>query len=122
MTDISLKEIEALRSQEFATKVLQDAIEKLAEDGDSESFLLTLRNLTKVQGGMSALSKRVGINRQNLYRTFAKTGNPKFRSLSTILRGLGYRLSVEPLAASGASKNSAAAASSIAQQDNKKAA
>ena len=43
---------------------------------------------------MTALSKRIGINRQNLYRTFASTGNPKFRSLGAILKGLGYKLAI----------------------------
>jgi DNA-binding phage protein len=56
-----------------------------------------LRKITKAQGGMTALSRRTGINRQNLYRTFASTGNPKFKSLGTILKGLGYNLTIEPI-------------------------
>ena len=91
----NLKEVEALKDVDYATSVLSDAIQMLAESGDAQTFLLTLRKLTKAQGGMTALSKRIGINRQNLYRTFASTGNPKFRSLGAILKGLGYKLSIE---------------------------
>lgn len=93
----TIKEIDSLKDPKKATIFLKDALEKLSEEDDAETFLITLRSLTKVQGGMSSLSKKVGINRQNLYRTFASTGNPKFRSLNTILKGLGYRLSIEPI-------------------------
>lgn len=93
------KEVDALKDSDYATGVLSEAIQKLAESGDAQTFLLTLRKLTKAQGGMTALSKRIGINRQNLYRTFASTGNPKFRSLGAILKGLGYKLAIAPVSA-----------------------
>lgn len=103
------KEVDALKDSDYATAVLSEAIQKLAESGDAQTFLLTLRKLTKAQGGMTALSKRIGINRQNLYRTFASTGNPKFRSLGAILKGLGYRLAIEPVdAAEAANADNAA--------------
>ncbi len=106
----NLKEVEALKDADYATGVLSEAIQKLAESGDAQTFLLTLRKLTKAQGGMTALSKRIGINRQNLYRTFASTGNPKFRSLGAILKGLGYKLAIAPASAEEvASSNKASA-------------
>ncbi len=76
---------------------LNDALKKLDHDNNGEDFLMLLRQLTQKQGGMSSLSKKIGINRQNLYRTFASTGNPKFKSLASILKGLGYRMSIEPI-------------------------
>jgi probable addiction module antidote protein len=101
----NLKDVEALKDVDYATSILSDAIQKLAESGDAQTFLLTLRKLTKAKGGMTALSKRIGINRQNLYRTFASTGNPKFRSLGAILKGLGYKLSISPISAEEAELN-----------------
>lgn len=89
------KDIEALKAPEVATAYLQKALEKFTTEGDAKTFLAALRKLTKAQGGMTALSRRTGINRQNLYRTFASTGNPKFKSLGTILRGLGYHMTIE---------------------------
>jgi hypothetical protein len=41
------------------------------------------------------LSRRSGLNRQNLYRSFAETGNPKFKSLGVILKALGYNITIE---------------------------
>lgn len=93
----SAKDSVSLKDPKTANNFLNDALRKLANDNNSEDFLLLLRQLTKIQGGMSFLSKKVGMNRQNLYRTFASTGNPKFKSLATILKGLGYRISIEPL-------------------------
>lgn len=92
-----IQEIEELKDPSVANEQLKTALDKFTHENDAESFLLTLRKLAKAQGGMSSLSKKVGINRQNLYRTFASTGNPKFRSLNSILKGLGYRLSIEPI-------------------------
>jgi len=93
----NFQDIEALKTPEVATAYLQKALEKFTSDGDAKVFLGALRKLTKAQGGMTALSRRTGINRQNLYRTFAATGNPKFKSLGTILKGLGFNLAIEPL-------------------------
>jgi probable addiction module antidote protein len=62
-----------------------------------EVFLQALHNLSKSQGGMSSLSRKTGINRQNLYRNFADTGNPKFKALASILKALGYNLAIQPI-------------------------
>lgn len=93
------KDIETLKNSEVATAYLQKALETFTQTGEAKTFLAALRKLTKAQGGMTALSRRTEINRQNLYRTFAFTGNPKFKSLGTILAGLGYHLTVEPIKA-----------------------
>ncbi len=91
------KDIETLKNADVAIAYLQKALEKFAEDGDAKTFLAALRKLTKAQGGMTSLSRRTSINRQNLYRTFASTGNPKFKSLGSILKGLGYQLAIQPI-------------------------
>ena len=93
------KDIEALKIAEVASAYLIKALESFTTTGDPRTFLTALRKLTKAQGGMTALSRRTGINRQNLYRTFASTGNPKFKSLGMILEGLGYNLTIQPIKA-----------------------
>lgn len=91
------QQIENFNDSNEIYKHLRETIEKVQKDNNSADFLETLRVITKAKGGMSELSKKIKINRQNLYRTFARTGNPKLKSLSTILEGLGYRLSIEPI-------------------------
>ncbi len=92
-----LRQDSSLKDSNSADHHLKEALARLANDNNSDDFLSLLKQLTKMQGGMSSLSKKVGINRQNLYRTFSSNGNPKFRSLATILKGLGYRISIEPI-------------------------
>ena len=88
--------IKALNDPQVATAYLKKSLDIFTRTGDAEIFLKALSHLTKCQGGMTALSRRCGINRQNLYRTFAETGNPKLKSLSTILKALGYNITLEP--------------------------
>ena len=61
------------------------------EDSE-EVFLLGLRNVVEARGGVSVLSKKTSLNRENLYRSLSKKGNPKFSSLSAILEALGIQL------------------------------
>ena len=65
------------------------------EDSE-EVFLLGLRNVVEARGGMSALAKNTKLNRENLYRSLSKRGNPKLSSLSTILEALGIELQFTP--------------------------
>ena len=45
---------------------------------------------------MSQIAKKTGLNREALYRTLSKGGNPQLRSLAAILGATGLRLSVRP--------------------------
>ncbi|MCO5351663.1 MAG: putative addiction module antidote protein [Bryobacteraceae bacterium] len=79
---------EALRDPEEALVYLNVAL----EDEDPRVFLLALRDVAKVQGWSRAGKGRV--NRENLYRTLSRAGNPSLKSLSAVLGALGLRLSV----------------------------
>lgn len=63
------------------------------EEGDIDLFLLALRNVAKARG-VSKLSKKSGLNRENIYRILSKRGNPRLSSLEAILSSLGLKLSV----------------------------
>lgn len=89
--------IETLQDPEEATAYLQVALEEYQADHDTAALLIALRSVAEAQGGLSELARRTRLNRQNLYRTLSSNGNPKLNTLGTILNGLGYRLSVEPL-------------------------
>lgn len=89
--------IKSLRDPEQAISYLKVALEEYEQDGDSEFFLLALRNIAEAQGGISALARKTHLNRQNLYRALSGKGNPTFLTLEAIMHGLGFRLSVEPL-------------------------
>ena len=80
----------------------EEAVEYLKasfEDEDPRIFLLALSDVAKAHGGLQALSRRSGLNRESLYRTLSMKGNPKLQSIDSILHSLGMRLSVERLPA-----------------------
>ncbi len=89
--------IEKLRDSEEARVYLDVALEEYQQDGDTEAFLLALRDVTEAQGGITKLAERTKLNRQNLYKALSSKGNPKLQTVETILHGLGFRLSVEPV-------------------------
>jgi len=52
---------------------------------DSEEvFLLALRDVVEASGGMATIARKTDLNRENLYRSLSKRGNPKLSSLSAI--------------------------------------
>jgi probable addiction module antidote protein len=69
------------------------------EDGEPEVFLLALRDVVDSYGGMGKLAASTSLNRENLYRMLSTKGNPEFFSLSNVLDAVGFRLAVEPKAA-----------------------
>lgn len=89
--------VKSLKNSKKAAIYLKVALEEYEEDGDTEAFLLALRNVAEAQGGMAMLAKNINVNRQHLYRALSNKGNPTFQTLDAILHGLGYRLSIEPL-------------------------
>lgn len=88
--------IESLKKPKEADLYLQIAMEEYQEDGDTEALLVALRNIAEAKGGMGQLAKRTHLNRQNLYHVLSEKGNPTLDTFGLILRGLGYKLSIQP--------------------------
>jgi len=89
--------IESLRDKEEAAIFLQVALEEFQKDGDVEALLLSLRHVVEAQGGIGRLSQKTRLNRESLYRTLSKRGNPKFQTVGVLLKGMGFQLSVKPI-------------------------
>jgi probable addiction module antidote protein len=89
--------LEDLQNFESAKEYLSVALEEYEKDKDSEAFLLALRDVAEARGGLSKLAEKSHLNRQNLYKALSKKGNPKLDTIETVLHGLGFRLSIEPL-------------------------
>jgi probable addiction module antidote protein len=71
-------------------------IEATLTEGDSSDLLHALRDVTEARGGIANIAKKTGLNRETLYRTLSKRGNPQLSSLAAILGATGLRLSVTP--------------------------
>ena len=82
--------LDRLRDLKTAAAYLNAA----AGEDDPGAFLQALRNVTEAMGGISAIAARTGLNRQQLYRTLSKEGNPELRSLTKILDAAGLQFIV----------------------------
>ena len=69
----------------------------LAEE-DASVFLLALRDVARVHGGIRRLADSARLNRESLYRMLSENGNPTVSSLSALLHSMGLRLAVTPSA------------------------
>jgi len=65
-------------------------------DDSEEVFLQGLRNVVEAKGGISSLANLTELNRENLYRSLSRKGNPKFLNLTTILGAVGITLLFKP--------------------------
>lgn len=88
--------IELLKNPKEANLYLRIAMEEFQEDGNTEALLVALRNITEAKGGMGQLARKTHLNRQNLYHVLSKNGNPTLDTFGLILRGLGYKLAIQP--------------------------
>ncbi|WP_238891336.1 DNA-binding protein [Achromobacter insuavis] len=73
-------------------------LNEILADGDQGELLVVLRQMTQAFGGMQAVAEQARLNPTQLYRTLSPKGNPSLASLLAILRAMGLRLAVMPLA------------------------
>lgn len=79
-----------LKNTENAAAYVEVAI----EEGDPAFILQALRDVAEAHGGVARIAEKTGLNREALYRTLSKRGNPQLKSLTAILDATGLRLSV----------------------------
>jgi probable addiction module antidote protein len=87
---------EELADPTRAQAYLEVAIEEFRESGNAEAFLEALGQLAKARGGMSQIARKTGLNRESLYRTLSRHGNPQFRTVLGVIDALGMRVKIEP--------------------------
>ena len=73
-------------------------LNEILADGDQGELLVVLRQMTQAFGGMQAVAEQARLNPTQLSRTLSPKGNPSLASLLAILRAMGLRLAVMPLA------------------------
>ena len=84
--------IEALKDPQEAAAYLNTAM----DEDDRAVFLLALRNVAEAHGGMALVAEKARLNRENLYRMLSKQGNPEIKSVLSLLRSMGLKLSIKP--------------------------
>jgi probable addiction module antidote protein len=87
---------------ETLNEVLDDPAEAAAylnvalEEGDPAVFLLALKDVANVHGGVAKVAHAANLNRESMYRMLSEHGNPTVNSLNALLHTLGLKLALEP--------------------------
>lgn len=83
---------ERLKCPEEAAAYLNAAL----EEEDPGVFLVALRDIAEANGGMTRLAREAHLNRETLYRTLSKRGNPSLTNLRSLLGTIGLEIAINP--------------------------
>lgn len=87
---------EFLQSEEDIAAYLNAAI----AEGDSRLVQVALGDVARARG-MSEISKRTGLSRENLYRALSRDGNPCMSTVEKVLDAFGLELRFVPKGTGG---------------------
>lgn len=76
---------------EFATEYLKAALE---DTDEPRVILIALRHLAQARG-VAKVAKAAGIERESLYRALSGNGNPRFSTISAVMKAIGVKLTIE---------------------------
>ena len=69
----------------------------LLDDADEEELTAALGRIARASGGPKLVEK-VELNAPSFYRTLCRRGNPELKSVAALLKAMGIRLALQPLA------------------------
>ena len=84
--------VDRLQDPHEAKAHLELAISEYEKDGDTAAFMLILRLIVEAQGGVPQFSIKTHLNKQNLYKVLTGKTVPRFDTMISIIKGLGYHL------------------------------
>jgi probable addiction module antidote protein len=67
------------------------------EEGDQAAIMLALRQVARARGGIAEIARKAKLTREATYKMLSNSGNPELRSLTSVLRAAGLRISVKPV-------------------------
>ncbi len=91
--------IDIFADRDEAIAHLQVALEDYQTHGNIDIFLFLLETVVEAQGGIAKLAKQTDTKPQILSDALTRDDTPLINRLGTVLKALGYRLSIEPLEA-----------------------
>jgi probable addiction module antidote protein len=73
-------------------------LEGALEESDFETLLDVIGAVARSKG-MAKLAENLGLNRESLYKSLSREGNPSFMTIAKVLDSLGYKLHITPKSA-----------------------
>ena len=82
-----------LTTKEAMIEYLNEALKTSIEDNTPEHFMEALGDVTRAQGIANA-AKATDLNREHLYRSLSKKGNPTFTTIIKLINFLGLEINI----------------------------
>jgi probable addiction module antidote protein len=70
-------------------------LEGALEANDIETLLDVIGAIARSKG-MAKIASEIGVNRESLYKSLSRDGNPSFATIAHVLDVLGYKIKVLP--------------------------
>lgn len=74
-------------------EAINDYLAIALEDGDTKTVQVVLRDIARAHG-MTQLAKETQLNRESLYNSLSKEGNPSFATITKIMKALGLKMTL----------------------------
>lgn len=74
-------------------EAINDYLTIALEDGDTKTVQVVLRDIARAHG-MTQLAKETQLNRESLYKSLSKEGNPSFATITKIVKALGLKMTL----------------------------
>lgn len=84
------------RHPEEIDAFITTAFEEYAKDGFTPALLSSLRMIARVKG-VSTLAEESGITRNGIQKALSEDAQPRFDTISNIVKAMGYEISVHKL-------------------------
>jgi len=89
--------LQRLKDSQYAAIYLKAALDETLADGNTEAFLLALKNLVEATGSTKKVANDSNISRQHLYRILSGNGNPTLETLTSVLQAVGLTIDFKPV-------------------------
>lgn len=89
--------LKRLENSEYAATYLKAALDETLSDGNTEAFLLALKNVVEAKGSTQTIANESNISRQHLYRILSGEGNPTLDTLTSVLQAVGLTIDFKPV-------------------------
>jgi probable addiction module antidote protein len=84
---------EAIKDPALAAEYLTAA----AKDDDSRAFVVALKNIIDVYGGLSNLARKANLDRASLHKALTGKGSIKFETLHKAMAAAGFEMKIKPV-------------------------
>ena len=88
--------LQRLGNSQYAATYLKAALDETLSDGNTEAFLLALKNVVEANGSTGAIASESNVSRQHLYRMLNGNGNPTLDTLTSVLQAVGLTIDFKP--------------------------